>query len=152
MKNLIALFVVALLATSVTFANGDKSDEASVNINVTVNYPAIQITAPTVDFDIVLQPDMFKTAGNYTFSFTAMHAYGVLPSSVTEVWSSTSTYVRACNKMGGGAFSNPDPIAGALNSEGSNMSTWTVPQFGVYCFAGAPAEEYTITYTLTLDY
>lgn len=162
MKKLLAILVVALLATSISFA----TNQGTGTVVVTVTHPAIEVSDyPTTGANALtatMQPGTLAgMIDNYfDFEFQAVGAYGVGHGTITESWSSKivdyvvgNPGVFACNHLN--SNENPLPVVATYNDTGAptygNTSRWQV-KFGLYCAPGTTENDYTVTYTLTVNY
>lgn len=146
MKNLIALFVVALLATTATFANTNAGlpGSATGTLEVEVVYPDIQVTPVTQTLSIQLKPG--ETYGSeLDFEFGATGAPGI-DLTAEGIWSGDDlAHFEILNEN--------EYFATKFSNAGLADFTYA---FGVKCKTGTPrlpqGEKYTMTYTLTVNY
>lgn len=133
MKNLLAIVLVALLATTFTFA---ADGTGTVNVNVT--WPAISITNNPVA-DIPAYPGDTKT-GSLVFNLTG--AKGIAYTQVNGVWDKATD-------TGVSISTTTEPTGSTFSSAGT--SSVTVP-FQAVCATGIAEGTRTFTYTLTVNY
>jgi hypothetical protein len=154
MKKFLAILVVAILATSFSFALPQGSG-ATGTVNVTVEYPDITpLQHPADNLSVTLQPDQKSGALQFVWRFSGAVGIGY---TLGGSWGSMPTGLSIVTHDTGQPTPVPAPYGTNFETflEGTNFNETTVKlDFSVYCAAGTLKTEsaHVLTYTLTIDY
>jgi hypothetical protein len=147
MKKILAILVVALLATSISFAG-----EATGTVTVEVKHPDVTVAViQSPDANQWLYPQGFIDLQKFVFQATG--AWGIQLNTWSAVWGGTDV-----SKVKATHHSNANLPPAAVGKtydgpvdDGNNLTNFQA-DFGIYCYPGVAKGFYNVTCTLTVDY